>query len=64
MNEEVSRLIKAANFGFMTHAIAAGKTQEQAVHMFTKYASVKHARQARLKKIASVILGRDSVLFS
>lgn len=60
---EVTNLIKAANLGFMTHALAAGKTTEQAAQMFAKYASLKVARQARLKKIASVILGRESNLF-
>lgn len=60
---EITFLIKAANLGFMTHAIAASKTPEQATQMFAKYASLKVARQNRLKKIASVILGRESNLF-
>jgi len=60
---EITSLIKAANLGFMTHAIAAGKTTEEATQMFAKYANLKVARQNRLKKIAHVILGRESNLF-
>lgn len=60
---DITNLIKAANLGFMTHAIAVGKTPEQATQMFFKYASIKVARQQRLKKLASVILGRESNLF-
>lgn len=63
MNEEITNLIKAANLGFMTHAVAAGKTPEEATQMFAKYAGIKVARQNRIKKIASVILGRESNLF-
>jgi hypothetical protein len=64
MNNDATKLIKAANLGFMTHAIASGKTEEQATQMFAKYAKLKTARQARLKKIASVILGKESNLFA